>query len=45
MLENEKSFVPLRIECARAETQLFVNEDIAVGVHYISRVLGERTMT
>ena len=35
VLENEKPFVPLRIERARGETQLFVKEVIAGGVRYI----------
>ena len=35
VLENEKPFVPLRIERARGETQLFVKEVIANGVRYI----------
>ena len=35
VLENEKPFVPLRIERARGETQLFVKEVTAGGVRYI----------
>ena len=35
VLENEKPFVPLLLERARSETQLFVKEVIAGGVRYI----------
>ena len=34
VLENEKPFTPLLIECSRGDTQLFVKEVSKGGVHY-----------